>query len=205
MRRTALATAVLLGLAMPTLAQDQAGRLPDGTMLRADDLQRLSGLDAAYGAALREALAGGTAEDIQAVIAALSGAPAPAATAADWLAGEWSCQKIKLGKTTPMVVYQPFTCRIGADGMLEKLTGSQRTKGRIQAWNGQLLYAGVGFIAGDTPPDYARMPAEADPQSDPQRVPEVGVVEMVSKDRGRIILPSPYLESLMDVLVLRRR
>lgn len=47
-------------------------------------------------------------------------------------------------------------------------------------------------------------PGAADSASDPQILPEVGVVEPTDPDRGRIIFPAPYPESIMNVLVLRR-
>lgn len=173
--------------------------------LRPDDIARLERLDASFGNAMRQALAGGAREDVMRLTAGLAGQPLTAEQAAGRLAGDWSCQMIKLGDTTALTVYQPFQCAAGTDGIFEKLTGSQRTKGSIFIHDGQLIYAGTGFIADDTPPPYEDLPAEVNPQATPQRMPEVGLVEMTGPDRGYILFPDPYLESQMNVMLLTRQ
>ena len=50
------------------------------------------------------------------------------------MTGNWQCRTIKAGGISPLVVYDWFKCRVTDDGsgwMLEKISGSQRTKGRF--------------------------------------------------------------------------
>lgn len=174
--------------------------------LRADDAARLAQVDAALGLALRQALtlpAGDASR--RAALAALSGAALPA-TPAD-LAGDWACRTIKLGKTTPATAYDPFRCRITVQGdgaVLDKRSGSQRVKGEIAARGGLLIFTGVGYIAGDTPPGYADLPETIDTSASPQRVPVVGLIEMTAPGHARLMMPSPWLESDFDLLELTR-
>lgn len=193
--------AALLLLAWPAAA----GTLQDGTPVRADDLRRLDQIDAAAGAALRQALAGGEAGDVATLVQAVRGQPQSVPPEA--LAGDWTCRTIKAGGISPLVVYDPFRCRVtvqGGEVGFEKLTGSQRVRGRIHRQDDGLVLLGVGYIAGDTPPDYGALPAEIDPAATPQITAAPGVVEMTGPDRGRILFPYPMLESVMDVLVLSR-
>lgn len=196
--------ASLLALAfLPAMGAAQA-RLTDGTPIRPDDQRRLEELDASAGSALREAFASGAPEDLAQLADALAGTPLPPEAALELLPGEWSCRMMKLGNGVPLVIYQNFACVVTEDGGFEKLTGSQRSKGRMHPDGDRLVYLGTGFIAGDTPPPYAELPDKVSPQDMPQRMPQVGVVEMISKERGRILFPDPYLESRMNLLVLQR-
>ena len=172
--------------------------------LRPDDEVRMAALDESLGGALREALAGGAPADVAALTGALAGAALPPAEAQAILPGDWSCQMLKLGRITPLVVYPPFRCTAGADGAFAKVTGSQRTRGRIAARGDRLVYAGTGHVAGDDPVPYADLPEAVDPAAVPQLVPEVGLVEVVSPSRARIILPAPHLESRTNILLLTR-
>ena len=186
-------------------AEEQAQRrLPGGGVMRADDFQRLTDANRAAGLALRQALAGGAPDDVQALTAAMAGSAQPPDRATAAMAGDWSCQMMKLGGIGPLVVYPPFACRIGADGRLDKLTGSQRTRGTIMEWEGQTIYLGTAYIAGDTPPAYADLPEMVDIHAIPQFVPDAGIVEMTGTDRGRILFPRPWLESDMNVMLLTR-
>lgn len=194
----------LIALAvLPAMGAAQA-RLADGTTIRPDDQRRLEELDASAGSALREAFAAGSSEDLDQLADVLAGKPLPAEEALELLAGEWSCRMIKLGNGLPLVIYQSFDCVVTRDGGFEKLTGSQRSKGQLHPNGDRLVYLGTGFIAGDTPPPYAELPDKVSPQDTPQRMPEIGVVEMTGNDQGRILFPDPYLESRMNVLVLQR-
>lgn len=188
---------------LPAISAAQA-TMPDGTAVRPDDQRRLEELDASAGRALREAFAAGASEDLDQLAVALAGKPLPPEEASELLAGEWSCRMMKLGNGLPLVIYQSFDCVVTKDGGFEKLTGSQRSKGRLHLNGDRLVYLGTGFIAGDTPPAYAELPADVSPQDMPQRMPEIGVVEMTGKNRGRILFPDPYLESRMNLLVLQR-
>jgi hypothetical protein len=196
-----LAPALAVGVALSAAA----GPLPQiEDRIRPGDVERLSQREAVVGRSLLGAFAEGTPEDVQIVVEGLSGAPLPAAEAAEVIAGDWSCRVVKLGGILPLTAYAPFRCRIGADGSFEKLTGSQRMIGQIGLRGEQMVYAGTGFIAGDTPPPYAELPADTDVTANPQRVPEVGVVEFTSGSKGRMILPLPYLESELNLLLLSR-
>lgn len=204
MRNALIALALLA--AGPVTAQDWKTEglvLQDGTPLRPDDDRRLGLLNDSLGAGLREAFAGGTKADVNQIVAALSEPAMDAEATLEGIGGEWSCQMIKLGKISPIIVYPPFRCR--ADGTnFEKLTGSQRTKGVLHRDGDRLVYLGSGFVAGDSPVAYADLPERADPQAVPQIMPEVGIVELTGPDQGRILFPYPYLESRMNVLVLSR-
>lgn len=198
MIRAALAALLLAG---PAAGQT----LQDGTAVRADDRRRLDQIDAAYGAALRQALAGGEAGDVATLIEALRGQPQPVAP--ELLAGDWTCRTIKAGGISPLVVYDAFRCRVTVEGgevRFDKLGGSQRVRGRLHREGESLVLLGVGYIAGDTPPAYADLPAQLDSSASPQITAAPGLVEMTGPDSGRILFPFPMLESVMDVLVLSR-
>lgn len=190
-------------------AEEQAQRqLPDGSMLRADDLRRLTALDRSYGEALRQAMADAAPGELDQLVSALRGAPMSVAEAKAAMPGEWSCQMMKVGGGLPLTIYQPFACRADGGGEggggFHKLTGSQRTKGKLFDWESRLIYVGTGYTWDREPIPYADLPDVVDGSSDVQMLPEVGVVELTGPDRGRIIFPAPYLESVMNVLVLRR-
>ena len=125
---------------------------PDlATTIRDDDRARLDQFDAVTGRTLRGAFAQGMPDDLAVLTQGLAGSTLPADQAATALPGEWSCRMLKLGGGLPLVVYQPFRCRIDANGGFEKLTGSQRMLGTIGTVDGASVYLGTGYIAGDTP------------------------------------------------------
>lgn len=187
---------------LPVAAWSQ--QLADGTPIKPDDARRLAEYDTAAGEALLDAFSDGDSADLSILTEALRGEALPPDQARALMAGDWSCRMIKMGRLLPITVYQPFRCRIGDDGGFEKLTGSQRTKGQIHSDGNRLIYLGTGFIAGDTPPPYADLPPFPGPDAGPQRVPEVGVIEMVDSNKGRAMFPDPYLESRFNILVLSR-
>lgn len=191
-----LPLAVTLGLLSPASLFAQE-------VLRPADQARLDGYDAAAGDALLRALAEGAPEDVAALTTALAGTPAVAFDPS--LAGDWKCRTLKLGGPAGLIAYTPFDCRITlrADGFeFEKLSGSQRTKGRIIMRNGRAIYVGVGFAAGETPPDYADLPEDF--RSDGRIQADVAVVERVSPNRARLLFPAPAVESDFDILELTR-
>lgn len=195
-KNSTLAALALSLLITPAFAEEIA--------LRPDDAERLAQLDATTGQALRDAFAGATADEGRALASALSGQALPAEQALSVIPGEWSCQMAKLGGNLPVVIYTPFRCVARKDGSFEKVSGSQRTVGRMQADGDRLLYLGTGFIAGDTPPAYADLPQAIDPGVTPQRFPEIGVVEMTGTNSGRILFPAPHVESRLNILILSR-
>ncbi|GGF65154.1 DUF4893 domain-containing protein [Paracoccus acridae] len=200
MRRVELLALAALLLPLPVLAQP----LPDGPVPRSDDQRRLSEYHAAAGEALLGAFAVGDPADLALLTAGLAGEALSPERAIQDMAGDWSCRMIKLGGLLPITVYSPFRCTISPDGGFEKLTGSQRTKGNIHQDGDRLIYLGTGFVAGDMPPSYENLPAQVDPQASPQFMPEIGVVEMVSDRKGRVLFPAPYLESRFNILLLSR-
>ena len=188
------ALAVLALLATPAAAQD----------VRPADIERLAYLTEHFGAAMREAMEGGTAADVEALREAMSG-PAPGGVDPS---GDWDCRTIKIGGISPLVVYTPFRCRITEveQGLweIEKITGSQRLSGRIEATQAGLVYTGVGFVGDRPATDYAGLPDTPEPVEPNQTYAQVGILEMASSDRGRLLLPAPILESRFDVIALTR-
>lgn len=173
------------------------------TALRTEDAARLENFATAAGSAILQALSGGAPADVSALTQALSGTPQIAFDEA--LDGDWACRTMKLGGISPLVVYSPFKCRFGIenDGFtFEKLTGSQRTKGKITLRDGRAVYVGVGFVAGLTPPAYADLPPEF--TSDGSMQTDVAVLERISPTRARLMFPSPAVESDFDILELTR-
>ena len=173
------------------------------TTLRPVDSARLETFDAAFGDAMMQALNGGDAGDVAILTRALSGQP-QVAFSAD-LQGDWSCRTIKLGGISPLVAYSPFKCRFTASNRgftFAKLTGSQLTKGEITLREGRAIYAGVGYVRGETPPDYADLPEDFTSGGKVQS--DVAVFQRVSPTRARLLFPSPAVESDFDILELTR-
>ncbi|MCA3573475.1 MAG: DUF4893 domain-containing protein [Aestuariivirga sp.] len=172
----------------------------DGEMdkrLTASDKDRLARFDTVMAEALGEAKAGGSPEDVKRLEEALQGSPLPLAEGFD-PTGDWKCRTIKAGGDPPLVVYGWFKCRISDDGagwMLEKLTGSQRTKGRFYTLSAsRLAYLGAGHYADEAPRNYG---------DDPKRN-QVAVVERRADNRIVLMFPAPQYESKLDVLLLER-
>lgn len=114
------------------------------------------------------------------------------------MTGEWQCRTIKAGGLVALVIYDWFRCRVTDDGsgwMLEKLSGSQRTKGRFFTDSDtRLTYLGSYFVAGDEPPAYG-----GGPETD-----QAGYAFRGGESRWRIEFPAPARESVLDVLEFRR-
>lgn len=160
------------------------------------DRQRLDAYETTRAAALAEAKAGGATADVAAVESLLS------APSVDFeglaMTGEWQCRTIKLGKNLPLVVYGWFRCRVTDDGsgwQLEKLSGSQKTKGRFFDDGPQrLIYLGAGYVNAETPPAYG-----AGSQTN-----QVGYAFRTGPAAWRIEFPEPRFESKLDILEFRR-
>lgn len=169
------------------------------------DAERLDRLDAAFGAAMREAMSGGGEGDLARLAEAMAGVPAEPGD----LGGDWSCRWIKLGGVSPLVVYPPFRCRMApaAGGWaIEKISGSQRFRGRIAPDpEGRWIYAGVAHVGAEPAVAYGDLPDEGlGPVEPNQTVAQVGIFEAVSPGRARLLLPLPVLESRFDVIELSR-
>ena len=165
--------------------------------LTAFDKDRLARFDAITAEALTEARAGGSREDLQVLEAALSGSALPLAEGFD-PTGDWKCRTIKVGGGLPLTVYGWFKCRISDDGagwMLEKLSGSQRTRGMFYTLSAnRLAYVGAGYVADEKPRNYG-----ADAQSN-----QVAIAERRAENRIILMFPAPQYESKLDILVLER-
>lgn len=175
--------------------------------IRPDDRARLDRLDAAAGQALRQVLATGSDEEVAAATRALRGPALPADPAqAGTMDGDWTCSMVKIGGNLPLVAYPPFRCRIAAaNGVVhfDKLTGSQRTSGTMRLIDGRWIYLGSTFVQGEQPRRYDDFPAEIDTQAG-ETLPDVGLLEMTGEGQARLLLPLPYRESILNVLVLVR-
>ncbi len=163
---------------------------------------RLWSLDTAFGEAMRQALAAGPSDDLDRLAQTMAGA-AYAPEVMD-ITGAWSCTVMKIGGLLPLTVYAPFACQVNADGTFDKTGGSQLTRGNMEEIDGRMVYLGVGYVAGDTPPTYADLPEVDDPDAVPQFLPQVAVVEQTGPDTARMLFPYPLVESTFDVIAMTR-
>lgn len=171
--------------------------------IRPQEQARLDRFERLAGTALLEAIAAGTDSDVAALAAALGGAPQVAFDPS--LNGEWQCRTMKLGGEPRLIVYSNFKCRMRLDNtgvVFEKLSGSQRTSGRIEMREGRAVYLGVGYVSTETPQSYAGL----DPafEGSGTITPDVAVFERVSEKRARLMFPAPVNESDFDILELTR-
>ena len=161
------------------------------------DKERLAKVEETVALALAEARAGGTQEDVTILDAALAGNALPLA---EGYApnGTWKCRTIKAGGTLPLTVYPWFACRISEDGagwQMEKLTGSQRTKGMFYTLSAtRLAYLGAGYVTGEKPRVYGQDAKEN----------QVAIVERRAKNKLVFLFPAPQYESKLDILVMER-
>lgn len=160
------------------------------------DRQRLANYEATLDEAVAEAKEGGSEADIAVLEEIL--AREPISFEGFDMTGDWQCRTIKVGGLASLVVYGWFDCSVTDDGsgwMLEKLSGSQRTKGRFFTESDtRLTYLGSYFVAGETPPKYG-----AGPETD-----QVGYAYRSGEDTWRIEFPAPARESKLDILEFRR-
>ncbi|MFH1796611.1 MAG: DUF4893 domain-containing protein [Pseudomonadota bacterium] len=190
-RILALAALALLLAATPSRATGEI----EGLITQADR-DRLAKYEATREEALKEARAGGSAEDIATLEKAISPAPRP------WsgfdMTGDWQCRTIKAGGLAQLVVYGWFKCRVTDDGSgwtLTKLTGSQKTRGRFFTDSDtRLTYLGAFAVNDDPFPAYGKG-AETD---------QAGYAFLMSPKSWRIEFPAPYYESKLDILEFRR-
>jgi hypothetical protein len=190
-RNVLLAATLLAALGAPALADGEVDKL----MTSADKV-RLANYGEVRKAAVAEARAGGAPADVQALDSLLA-KPLISFQGSD-MTGAWQCRTIKVGGLSPLIIYGWFKCRVTDDGsgwLLEKVSGSQRTKGRFYDDNDKrLIYLGSFFIDGDTPKPYG-----SGIESD-----QVGYAFRSGPAEWRIELPSPYYESKLDILEFKR-
>lgn len=161
-----------------------------------DDL-KLQKFDATFKEAIAAAKAGGSPADVKELEAALAGKPLSIDNGPD-PAGEWRCRTIKAGGEVPLAVYGWFKCRFSDDGtgwIMEKTTGSQRTKGKFYtASDTRLTYLGGGYVAGEEPRKYGQSPWHN----------QVAYAERRGDKRILLMFPEPNYESKLDILELQR-
>ena len=139
-------------------------------------------------------------------IRAVANAPVQRASASA-LVGNWRCRVMKLGGITPYVIYSWFNCRIsnGAGGRLyfEKLGGSQRTSGYLYPdYQDGFVYLGASTVKGEPQRVYSGTGASvgaSETQDD-----QIGVLSYLGSGRARLELPFPAVESVFDVIELKR-
>lgn len=160
------------------------------------DRDRLGRYDETRTAGLNKARIGGNAAEFRA-LADLLEKPRIAFNDLD-LTGNWQCRTSKAGGIAPLVVYSWFRCRVTDDGsgwMLEKLSGSQRTRGRFYTdLDKRLTYLGAGYVKGERAPQYG-----LGPRSD-----QVGYAFATGPHEWRIEFPAPTYELKFDILELQR-
>ena len=190
LRRMFLALAV----AMPASQAFATGEIE--SLITTGDRARLEKYEGTRTLALEEARQSGSAEDIATLDAILAKEPVPF-TDFD-MTGDWRCRTIKAGGSLPLVVYGWFKCRVSDDGsgwMLEKTSGSQRTKGRFFTDSDtRLTYLGSFYVAGD----------QAKPYGDGPQSDQAGYALRTGPQEWRIEFPAPYYESKLDILEFRR-
>lgn len=192
MKRALLAlAAVLVAIAGPARADGEVQKI----MTPADKV-RLDKYGPTRDAALKEARAGGDPAEIKELDALLA-RPLQSFSGFD-MTGKWQCRTIKAGNISPLVIYDWFKCKVTDDGsgwLLEKTSGSQRTKGRFYDDNDKrLVYLGSLFIAGDPVKPYG-----SGPETD-----QVGYAFRTGAQSWRIEFPAPYYESKLDILEFKR-
>lgn len=188
-----LLTGIMALIATTATAQD----------IRPQEQARLDRYERLAGRALLEGLSRGTSADIAALNTALSGTPQVAFDPS--LQGEWRCRTMKLGGSAALVVYTNFKCRMTLDNTgvtFEKLSGSQRTSGRIEMRGGRAVYLGVGYVSNEQPQSYSDL--APDFEGTGTITPDVAVFERISSTRARLMFPAPVNESDFDILELTR-
>ncbi len=114
------------------------------------------------------------------------------------LTGNWQCRTMKVGGGLPLVVYGWFKCKVTDDGsgwMLEKTSGSQRTKGRFyDDGEKRSIYLG-SFTVNEDP----AKPYGSGPETD-----QIGYAFRNGDKAWRIEFPAPYYESKLDIMEFRR-
>lgn len=191
MHKSLLACLFVVAGALPAAADGVVDKIMTGA-----DKARLAGYGPVRAEAIAEARAGGAPADL-AVLDAILVAPQLPFAGLD-LTGNWQCRTTKVGGLGALVVYGWFKCRVSDDGsgwLLEKTSGSQRTKGRFyDDGERRLIYLGSFFVAGE-----AVKPYGSGPESD-----QVGYAFRTDDKAWRIELPSPYYESKLDIMEFRR-
>jgi hypothetical protein len=181
----------LLLLAGPVQAE---GSLADET-LSAHDQDRLERFASSRKAAVAEARAGGSDEDVAELDTLLALRPQP--ILGHDIRGEYQCRTLKLGGILPLTIYGWFNCTIDEDDMgyrLVKTSGSQRFSGNfIDDSETRLTYYGASHNSGEAPALYGD-----NPDND-----QVGHFIKIGPASYRLELAEPRLESHLDIIELQ--
>ena len=192
MKRTILALLALV--AFTTFARADGEII---SIITVGDQMKLDKFDSILSEALAEAKSGGAPADVKILEETLAGKPTAIDAGPD-PAGEWRCRTSRAGGGVALVVYGWFKCRISDDGagwILEKTTGSQRTRGKFYtASDTRLTYLGAGYVAGEEPRRYGQMPLHN----------QVAYAERRGDTRILLMFPAPNFESKLDILELQR-
>ena len=108
--------------------------------------------------------------------------------------GAWQCRYLKLGGELLLNIYGWFSCRVFDDGagwVIEKTTGSQRSRGRLyRLTEDRLLYLGALHYAAEAPMWFGDDPARN----------HMAVLTRLDDGRMRLEFPAPLAESDFDIL-----
>ena len=187
----ALTVLALSSAALPAHADGEFDKL-----ITAADRTRMENYEQTREQALTEARSGGTADDIAVLQQVVLNEPQP--ISGFDMTGNWKCRTIKAGGLVPLIVYGWFKCKVSDDGsgwMLEKVSGSQRSKGRFYDMDdNKLAYLGSFYVAGETPKPYG-----SGPDSD-----QFAYAFRTGAKGFRLEFPAPQYESKLDIIELRR-
>lgn len=166
------------------------------------DLQRLAAMPAARTRALEEASHGAGQGDLRA-LQAVVGAPARGVPEAA-LYGTWRCRQMKLGGMADYMVYSWFTCRISRvnGGLWFQKEGTQRMAGYLYPQDGMWVYLGAQSAKGEPLHRYSGNAGSLGASVNPDD--QVGALVGIGRNRLRLDLPSPAIESDFDTIELVR-
>lgn len=187
---------------------EQGGSDDWRTVATPADASLLGRLDQAWSLARAEAEARGFADEVES-LGVLVDPNAGQAGRLQPPPGDYRCRTIKMGardagpgraQGLAYVAYPAFRCRVeltpGGDLILEKTTGSQRTRGLLYPdTDRRLVYVGAQAWGDESGfPAYGAK-AERD---------QLGVFERIGPQRWRLVIPFPKQESKLDILELTR-
>jgi len=169
------------------------------------DVRLLDRLDQAWTQARAEAEASGFADEVQ----SLGTLADPAAGQVGRLQpppGDYRCRSIRLGARDQGAgglaysAYPAFRCRVeltpGGDLILQKTTGSQRTRGLLYPDSDRrLVYVGAQAWGDESGFPVYGARTERD---------QLGVFERIGPQRWRLVIPFPKQESKLEILELTR-
>jgi hypothetical protein len=186
--------------AAPAYSMDQPPAIPSISAL---DNDRIARLEEAKSRALGESL--DAPVEIRAAIDSVLG-PEPRPISEPELLGDWQCRFIKLGGLAAAVMYDWFECRVRntEHGLyFEKLRGSQRISGYLEPYGEGYVLIGALSVQ-DAPQNRYSGGREGGAGNLFSTNDQVGILSSIGINRARIEFPYPHLESVFDILELRR-